>query len=318
MTGAGQLLLAYAHFNPPGHRDLAAHLRYVERSARKLARSTSCAMARWQGRMETKQGFRGRIVDIGAELFAMSAACVRAERLRTEGAHGAEPYQLAEAFCHQSRIRVGELFGRLWTNTDDLDRKIVSEVLRGRTPGWRRASSTPVTTVPGSPTPHRGCRGGPTCIARSADAPSRHRSFNFAVSVETRCLWRHGRQRSYGPAPAVRCPSTQTMHSAPPACLAQLLGLPAYMLADDRASSCRSTEHGARSTEHGARSTEHGARSTEHGARSTECFRLTPCPPCPVAPSPRRPVVRPKFRASPPRAPFVSWVRSLPAMAESY
>ena len=63
--------------------DLSAHLRYVERTARKLARSTFYAMSRWQGRMETKQGFLGRIVDIGAELFAMSAACVRAELLRT-------------------------------------------------------------------------------------------------------------------------------------------------------------------------------------------------------------------------------------------
>ena len=52
--------------------------------ARKLARSTFYAMSRWQGRMETKQGFLGRIVDIGAELFAMSAACVRAE-------HAAQP-----------------------------------------------------------------------------------------------------------------------------------------------------------------------------------------------------------------------------------
>lgn len=31
----------------------------------------------------------------------------------------------------QARIRVEELFGRLWTNTDDLDRKVVSGVLDG-------------------------------------------------------------------------------------------------------------------------------------------------------------------------------------------
>ena len=68
-----------SEFHPAGHPDLSAHLRYVERAARKLARSTFYAMSRWQGRMETKQGFLGRIVDIGAELFAMSAACVRAE-----------------------------------------------------------------------------------------------------------------------------------------------------------------------------------------------------------------------------------------------
>ncbi|MDJ0383822.1 acyl-CoA dehydrogenase family protein [Streptomyces sp. G-G2] len=130
-TGAGQVPGTYRAFHPGGHPDLATHLRYVERAARKLARSTFYAMSRWQGRMETKQGFLGRIVDIGAELFAMSAACVRAEHLRATGDHGREAYQLADAFCHQSRLRVEELFGRLWSNTDDLDRKVVEGVLGG-------------------------------------------------------------------------------------------------------------------------------------------------------------------------------------------
>ncbi|MDN3294186.1 acyl-CoA dehydrogenase family protein [Streptomyces ficellus] len=131
VAGPGRLPRSYGEFHPAGHADLSTHLRYVERASRKLARSTFYAMSRWQGRMETKQGFLGRIVDIGAELFAMSAACVRAELLRTTEAHGREAYQLADAFCRQSRIRVEELFGRLWTNTDDLDRKVVKGVLSG-------------------------------------------------------------------------------------------------------------------------------------------------------------------------------------------
>ncbi|MFE0628557.1 acyl-CoA dehydrogenase family protein [Streptomyces sp. NPDC058864] len=131
VAGPGQIPGAYSAFHPAGHPDLAAHLRYVERNSRKLARSTFYAMSRWQGRMETKQGFLGRVVDIGAELFAMSAACVRAEMLRTRGENGREAYQLADAFCRQSRIRVEELFGRLWTNTDAIDRKVVDGVLGG-------------------------------------------------------------------------------------------------------------------------------------------------------------------------------------------
>ncbi|WP_190039200.1 acyl-CoA dehydrogenase family protein [Streptomyces fructofermentans] len=131
VAGPGQLPRAYGDFHPAGHLDLSGHLRYVERTSRKLARSTFYAMSRWQGRMETKQGFLGRIVDIGAELFAMSAACVRAELLRSSGDHGREAYQLADVFCRQSRIRVEELFGRLWSNTDDLDRKVVKGVLAG-------------------------------------------------------------------------------------------------------------------------------------------------------------------------------------------
>jgi alkylation response protein AidB-like acyl-CoA dehydrogenase len=129
VAGPGQLPSSYGRFKHGV--DLAPHLRYVERHARKLARSTFYAMSRWQGRMETKQVFLGRIVDIGAELFAMSAACVRAELLRSQGDHGREAYRLADAFCRQSRIRVDELFGRLWSNTDDNDRKIVKGVLGG-------------------------------------------------------------------------------------------------------------------------------------------------------------------------------------------
>ncbi|MFB7373773.1 acyl-CoA dehydrogenase family protein [Streptomyces sp. NPDC056222] len=127
VTGQGQVPGAYREFGA-----LATHLRYVERTSRKLARSTFYAMSRWQGRMELKQAFLGRIVDIGAELFAMSAACVRAELLRSTDDHGKEAYALADAFCRQSRLRVEELFGRLWSNTDDLDRRVVDGVLAGR------------------------------------------------------------------------------------------------------------------------------------------------------------------------------------------
>ncbi|MFD9431392.1 acyl-CoA dehydrogenase family protein [Streptomyces sp. NPDC060002] len=129
VAGPGQLPSSYAEFKHDV--DLSPHLRHVERHSRKLARSTFYAMSRWQGRMETKQAFLGRIVDIGAELFAMSAACVRAELLRSRGENGREAYQLADAFCRQSRIRVDELFGRLWSNTDDVDGKVVKGVMSG-------------------------------------------------------------------------------------------------------------------------------------------------------------------------------------------
>ena len=79
-VGRGQAPGGYAAFGP-----LARHLRFVERASRKLARSTFYGMARWQGRLERKQGFLARIVDIGAELFAMSASCVRARAERDSG-----------------------------------------------------------------------------------------------------------------------------------------------------------------------------------------------------------------------------------------
>ena len=134
VAGPGQVPTSYREFHRPGHPDLSGHLRYVERSARKLARSTFYGMSRWRGRMETKQGFLARIVDIGAELFAMSAACVRAEMLRsTEGPEsGRTAYELADVFCRQARLRTEELFGRLWENTDRADRRLAEGVMTGR------------------------------------------------------------------------------------------------------------------------------------------------------------------------------------------
>ncbi|HJR89176.1 MAG TPA: acyl-CoA dehydrogenase family protein, partial [Aeromicrobium sp.] len=121
----------------PGSYDefgsLAKHLRYVERRSRKLARQTFYAMGRWQAKMEYKQAFLGRIVDIGAELFAMAASCTRAEMIRHEDAErGKAAYELAAAFCEQSRLRVDALFEQLWTNTDDGDRALTKSVLDGK------------------------------------------------------------------------------------------------------------------------------------------------------------------------------------------
>ena len=105
VTGEGQRPGAYGEFGP-----LAAHLRYVERASRKLARNTFYGMARWQGRLERKQGFLGRIVDIGAELFAMSAACVRAQ-LDATAASGTERGTVAPELAG-AVLRPGAAAGR--------------------------------------------------------------------------------------------------------------------------------------------------------------------------------------------------------------
>jgi alkylation response protein AidB-like acyl-CoA dehydrogenase len=122
LTGKGQLPTSFGEFGP-----LATHLRYVERASRRLARSTFYAMSRWQGKLEHRQRFLGRIVDIGAELFAMTAACVRAQSERAEDS----AVELADAFCRQARVRADRLFDALWHNSDDADRKLAHDVLGG-------------------------------------------------------------------------------------------------------------------------------------------------------------------------------------------
>ena len=124
VAGKGQVPNAYADFGPLAHQ-----LRYVERTTRKLARSIFYGMGRWQGAMERKQAFLGRVVDIGAELFAMTAACGRAKAERQSRPGGV---QLADLFCDQARVRIGALFTALWSNTDDADDTAAKDVLAGQ------------------------------------------------------------------------------------------------------------------------------------------------------------------------------------------
>ncbi|WP_131683357.1 acyl-CoA dehydrogenase family protein [Pseudarthrobacter sp. YALA5] len=127
VAGAGMDPRSYSEFGRLGKQ-----LRYVERSSRRLARQTFYGMGRWQAKLEYKQAFLGRVVDIGAELFAMAACCSRAEMLlHTAPDRAASAYELAEAFCEQSRVRVDGYFDELWRNTDDGDRGLSRKVLAG-------------------------------------------------------------------------------------------------------------------------------------------------------------------------------------------
>ena len=127
VAGAGLDPRSYGEFGR-----LARHLRFVERSSRRLARQTFYGMGRWQAKLERKQAFLGRVVDIGAELFAMTACCSRAEMLlHTAPEKAASAYELAEAYCEQARVRVDEYFDQLWRNTDDADHRLTRKVLAG-------------------------------------------------------------------------------------------------------------------------------------------------------------------------------------------
>lgn len=128
VVGEGHRPGSFSEFGP-----LAEHLRFVERSARKQARATFYAMNRYQAKMERKQAFLGRIVDIGSELYAIAAACVYAKTIEQEHPERAEQArELADLFCRQARRRADVLFEELWHNDDDLNTKRAYGVLDGR------------------------------------------------------------------------------------------------------------------------------------------------------------------------------------------
>jgi len=104
----------YTDFGP-----LGTHLRFIDRSARKLARSSFHGMALYQAKMERKQGFLFRCVDVVMELFAMSATIAHARALRDANSPDAKrALELADLFCRQARRKVQASFKSLWDNDD--------------------------------------------------------------------------------------------------------------------------------------------------------------------------------------------------------
>jgi hypothetical protein len=121
----------YAEFG-----SLARHVRYVNRTARRLARNLFHAIVRFGPKLERKQAVLGRLVDIGAELFTMAAACARVARLRhstdaEERAHAETAAHLADAFCRQARRRIAARFDALFDNDDETMYRVAQRALAG-------------------------------------------------------------------------------------------------------------------------------------------------------------------------------------------
>ena len=111
---------------------LAGHLRFIERTSRRLARQQFHLMVVHGPALEQRQGLLFRCVDIGAELFAMAAVCVRAQRDTGRAQAGEGPQQLAEAFCLQARRRIRALFAAIASNDDTTHYETAMDVLAGR------------------------------------------------------------------------------------------------------------------------------------------------------------------------------------------
>ena len=89
------------------HGALATHLRFVERSSRRLAREIFHALVVYRGRLQQKQALLFRVVDVANELFAMAAAVARVRALVGQNRSEANSARrLADLFCRNARRRV--------------------------------------------------------------------------------------------------------------------------------------------------------------------------------------------------------------------
>jgi alkylation response protein AidB-like acyl-CoA dehydrogenase len=122
---AGALAPRYGEFGP-----LATHMRFVNRSCRRLARTLFHCMVRFGPKLEKRQAVLGRLVEIGAELLAITAACSRAYSMYKKDPTNRGPVELAGLFSRHARRRVEERFAAVFDNDDVATYAVAQQVIR--------------------------------------------------------------------------------------------------------------------------------------------------------------------------------------------
>jgi hypothetical protein len=107
-------------------------LRYAAKASRRLARSLFHAMVRKGPKLEREQLLLGRFVEIGTEIFAITATCLRARAL-LEREPGNPDYAglrgLVEYFCSASKLRIEEKFRAVKRNSDRAGYRVAQQLL---------------------------------------------------------------------------------------------------------------------------------------------------------------------------------------------
>jgi hypothetical protein len=89
-------------------------------------------MIRFGPKLEKRQAVLGRLVEIGAELLAIAAACARAHQLVGQDPANQGPITLADLFSRQARRRVDERFAAVFHNDDVTAYATAQQVLKGQ------------------------------------------------------------------------------------------------------------------------------------------------------------------------------------------
>ncbi len=116
-------------------RSLRGHWAFVESGSRRLARTLFHQMVKHQQKLEKKQNLLFRVVDVGVDLFAMSATISRAAWLRGLSPTGTVPagdsVELADLFCEHARRRVLSNLAALSIPADRKGYRVAQGLLKG-------------------------------------------------------------------------------------------------------------------------------------------------------------------------------------------
>jgi alkylation response protein AidB-like acyl-CoA dehydrogenase len=115
--------------------ELKAHVDFAEKTAPKLARNLFQVMMFYREKLEKRQRVLFRLVNIGSDLFGITAASSRAAMLYAKNPSDRGPLQLANLFCREAERRIKRQFHGLFKNDDQLGYRIAREILDAKY-GW--------------------------------------------------------------------------------------------------------------------------------------------------------------------------------------
>jgi len=113
------------------HPRLAAHFNRVASRSRRLARALFHQMVKFGPKLEKRQVLLGRLADVGADLFALAASCVLAQKLLLDGEPEAKVCTLVDDFAAQAEVRIAQNFAGVSHNADQHGYDVAQQVIKG-------------------------------------------------------------------------------------------------------------------------------------------------------------------------------------------
>ena len=109
------------------------HLGYIARTCKRLARRIFYPMAVYGPKLERKTLILARFVDIGTDLYAMTASLARAETMLKDNPKDQAINDAVDLFCRIARRRIENNFKLVWRRShDNLIDKVGKEFLEGQ------------------------------------------------------------------------------------------------------------------------------------------------------------------------------------------
>lgn len=113
-----------------------AHLAYIARSSKRLARTMFFTMAKYGPKLEREQMIMSNFVDIGTDLFAMAATLNYADAHLATCADKQSIQDLADLFCSDARKRIETNFKAVKKNHNNKYNVVAGHAMDGKYDWW--------------------------------------------------------------------------------------------------------------------------------------------------------------------------------------